>query len=313
MVKTTVDLIIGGKPVSISSIASVSFNDCAGSKSDKVTLKMIPEFPRPAPNTKLELIFKSYKNDILIEELNCGLFHTQTTSRIDNKILCISATGVEFNSKQKEKVSHHYKETKLSNIIDIVSKRLGHETKFKTTDPFVKSLLQTNESDVNFLERIAKDYNVLFSIKNDIVYFVNKDDENLPERTIDITKCEKGSPNIKHTTKTYYSSCECSWHDIDEAKTQKVVYGDGTPCYKLKGCYKSQEEAKTKAKAKLLQMNKGTVKGSFSNRGIKLYAGSKVNIINTYNGEDDGLYSVESCNHSWTRSGGWKVSVEIEN
>lgn len=311
MVVDTVELKLDGKVVENENILSLSFNDCAGSKSDKVTLKVVPNFPRPKPDTKLELVFKSLQNDELKEELNCGLFHTQTTSRIDNKILCISATGVQFNEKQKDKISHHYKETKLSNIVSVVAERLGHSVKFQTKDIFVKSLLQTNETDINFLERIAKDYNVLFSIKNDIIYFVNKDDEKLPERNIDIEKTI--SPNIKHTTKKHYRSCECTWHDVDIAGFQKVIYGEGTPCFKFKACPKTKEEAKEKAKAKLLQVNKGTVKGSFSNRGIALYAGTKVNLINTYENEDDGIYSVENCTHTWSRSSGWKVSVEIEN
>jgi len=311
MVKDTVELKIGGELVNIEDILSLSFNDCAGSKSDKVSLKVVPSFPRPAPNTKLELTFKSFVNDELKESLECGLFHTQTVTRSNNKTLSFSATGVEFNEKQKEKLSNNYKDTKLSNIVDIVAKRLGHSVKFKTLDPTIKSLLQTNETDINFLERIAKQYNVTFSIKNDIIYFVNKDDETLPETTINIEHCESSS--IKHTTKTYYQSCECSWHDVDQGKLLVVTYGDGTPCLKVKGAFKDDRDAKIKAQAKLLQANKGTVQGSFSNRGIALYAGTKVNVTGTYESEDDGVYSVESCTHTWSRSDGWVTDVEIQN
>src|SRR3989339_245661 len=311
MVVDTIELMIDGEEVAIENVLSLSFSDEVGIKSDKVTISVLPNFPKPKPSAKVELVLKSLKNDTVVEELNCGLFHVQTVTRTNNKALSITATGVEFNEKQKDKISHHYVDTKLSSIVKIVADRLGHKVKFQTTDTQIKSLNQTNESNINFLERISKDYNVLFSIKNDFVYFVNKDDKSLPVTKIDISKCSSSS--LKHSTKTYYNSCEASWHDLDGGKTIKVTVGDGTPVIKIKSAYQDEEDAKAKAKAKLDSINKGTVKGSLSLKGCAVYAGTKVDLFNTYDGEDDGLFSVESCNHSYNRSDGWNTSIEIEN
>lgn len=311
MVVDTIDLKIDGKSIEIKNILSLSFYDEAGVKSDKVTFSVMPDFPKPPPNAKLELIFKTLYKDEIIEELDCGLFHVQAVTRNDNKALSITATGVEFNEKQKNKLSHHYVDTKLSSIVKIVADRLGHKTKFQTTDVSIKSLNQTNETDINFLERIAKDYNVLFSIKNDFIYFVNKDDDALPVTKIDISKCSSSS--MKHSTKEYYKSCEASWHDIDKAKIIKVTVGDGAPLVKIRSSYKDEADAKIKAEAKLKSINKGTVKGSLSLKGINVYAGTKLELFNTYKGEDDGVFSVENCTHSYSRNGGWNCSLEIEN
>jgi phage protein D len=311
MVVDTIELMIDGKEVAIENVLSLSFSDEVGIKSDKVTLSVLPNFPKPKPSAKVELVLKSLKNDTVVEELNCGLFHVQTVTRTNNKALSITATGVEFNEKQKDKISHHYVDTKLSSIVKIVADRLGHKVKFQTTDTQIKSLNQTNESDINFLERISKDYNVFFSIKNDFIYFINRDDEALPVTKIDVSKCSSSS--LKHSTKTYYNSCEASWHDLDGGKTVKVTVGDGTPVIKIKSAYQDEEDAKAKAEAKLKSINKGTVKGSLSLKGCAVYAGTKVDLFNTYNNEDDGLFSVESCNHSYNRSDGWSTSIEIEN
>jgi hypothetical protein len=312
MVIDIVEVLIDKEPVNIEDILSLTFNDEAGVESDKISMKVVPNFKRPAPNSKLEVIFKRFdKNNKLLKEFNCGLFHTQTTTRTNNKALSFEATGIEFNENQKLILSHHYKDTKLSNIVDLVAKRLNHKVKFDTTDLLIKSLNQTNETDLNFLNRLATDYNVTFSIKNDIIYFINKDNDNLPKTTVDIDLCQ--SSNIKHSTKTYYKSCEVSWHDIDKAKTITLNILSGTPVLKIKGTYKTKTEAQLKGKTKLIQENKGIVTGSFSNRGFSIYAGTKINIINTYKNEDDGLFSVKSCNHTFTRKGGWNVDVDIEN
>jgi len=311
MVANKIVLKIDGEIVEIENISSLTFNDAAGVKSDKISLKVMPNFPKPKPSAKIELIFKSLKNNEVIEELDCGLFHVQTVTRTNNKSLSISATGVEFNDKQKVLESHHYQDTKLSSIIKIVGDRLGHEVNFKTTDLQIVSLNQTDESDINFLNRIAKDYGVLFSIKNDFIYFVDKESEDLPIYKIDVSSCSSSS--LKHSTKTYYQSCVASWHDVDSAETKKVTVGDGTPVHKIKGAYKDVIEAKLKAKASLKAINAGTIKGSLSLIGSSVYAGTKVELFNTYDGEDDGVFSVVSCNHSWSRSAGWATSIEIEN
>lgn len=310
MVVDIVELTVDGKSVAIENILSLSFNDAEGVKSDKITLKVLPNFDKPAPSAKIEVIFKSLKDDEVIEELDCGLFHVQTVTRSNNKALSITATGVEFNEVQKEKISHHYVDTKLSSIVDIVAGRLGHKVKFESADPQIKSLNQTNESDIAFLERISKNYNVLFSIKNDFIYFVNKNNEDLPVSKIDVSLCSSSS--LKHSTKTYYKSCEASFHSIDEAKILKVTVGNGSPVIKIQSAYKDEDDAKLKAQAKLDSINKGTVKGSLSLKGQSVYAGTKVELFNTYEGEDDGLFSVESCSHTYSRRGGWTTSLEIE-
>ncbi len=313
MVDDIVELTIAGAKVELKDIIKVQFTDHIGSKSDKIVIETVPAYPRPAPEAPCELTFKTLKDGSLIAQHEAGLFHVETTTRTNNRKLTISATGVKFNQPKKVKLSHHYQKTMLSGVVGIVAGRLGHSMKFDTPDVFLKSLYQTNESDVNFLERIAKDYNVLFSIKNDILYFVNKDDGSLPKATVDVTKCEDGSLSLKHTTKTHYKSCEASWYVLDERERKKVTVGGGTPVFKMKGHYKTEEEAKTKAKAKLYDINKGTVKGSFSNRGLPLYAGSKVTLTGTYMGEDDGVYSAQTCTHTWTQANGWKTQLEVEN
>jgi len=311
VISDVIELMIDGKIVETQSINSISFSDADGVKSDNITFSVMPHFPKPRPSEKIELIFKTLNDNNVVDKLDCGLFHVQTVTRTNNKSLSITATGVEFNEKQKEKLSHHYVNTKLSSIIKIVGDRLGHDIKFKSVDPTIKSLNQTNETDIHFLERISKDYNVLFSIKNDIVYFVNKEDKTLPITTIDITKCSSSS--LKHSTKTYYKSCEATWHDLNTGETKKVTIGDGTPVIKINSTYKDEADARVKAKAKLDAINRGTVTGSLSLKGCSVYAGTKVNLINTYNNEDDGVFSIVSCNHSWSRGSGWNCSLELEN
>lgn len=311
MVKDTIKLTIDGKNIDIENVLSLSFSDSSGVKSDKVSVKVMPNFPKPAPNSKIELTFETFKNDKKVESLECGLFHVQTVTRTNSKALSFSATGIEFSDKQKDKQSQHYQNSSLSSILKIVADRLGHKLKFEADDIDIKSLNQTHESDINFLDRLSKTYNCTFSIKNDFLYFVNKDGSSLPVVKIDVSLCSSSS--LKHSSKTFYKSCEASWHDIDSSKTKKVIAGDGLPVFKMKSTFIDAEDALVKAKAKLKSINKGTVSGSLSLKGKSVYAGTKVDLFNTYDGEDDGVYSVVSCSHTYSRTAGWITSFEIEN
>ena len=310
MVKDIVELSIDGNLVDMSQIGSIAFTDNAGNTSDKIEVRVAPNFARPRPFAEITLFFKTIKDGTVVQSLNCGLFSVQTVTRANNKNLSFSATAVAFTSIHKEKRSQHYQNTTLSKVVGIVAKRLKSPLKFQTTDVQIKSLNQTNETDINFLNRLAKDYNCFFSIKNGVVYFVDRDNKDLPIATIDVSKCSSSS--LKRTSKTYYKSCTAVWHSLDDGELQSVTVGDGEPNFKLDGTFKDRADAKAKAEAKLKSINKATIKGSLSLKGVALYAGAIVNIINTYKNEDDGLYSITSCTHRYGSSG-WTCDVEIEN
>jgi phage protein D len=311
MVSYDFDLKIDGKKVDSSLISSLSFKDEIGYKSDVVTVDTLPNFTRPKPNSKVELILRTLKNDEILEELECGLFHVQTVTRKNNNSLSFSATAIEFSDAQKIKESKHYENIKLSSLIEIIGQKLGHKVVFDSDDLTIKSINQTNESALNFLQRLAEDYHTIFSIKNDYLYFVSRDSKTLPQLSLDLNMFISSS--IKHSSKTYYQSCEATWHDKDKAVSKVEVVGSGKPQLKISGSYQSVEEARVKARARLALTNKGTVKASISMRGKSIYAGTKLSIKNTYNNEDDGVYSVVSCSHKYSRSGGWTVDVEMES
>ena len=285
---------------------SIVFEDRAGTHSDKVTITAPPNFIKPKPYTKIELSFFNDGGEVL----KCGTFYVQSVSRIDNKSIKIVATAIKFNSKQKDKKSHHYQNTKLSSVVKLVSKRFGYKVKFSSKDTTIKSLYQTNESDINFLYRLAEEYNSLFSIKNKVVYFVDRDDKNLPVTIVDISKAKNSI--ITHTAKTFYKSCEATFYDSKLAKDIKVKVGSGEPLLKIKGSFKDKTEARLKAQKKLGEVKKGVARGNMTIKGKKIYAGTMLQLINTYNHEDDKKFYIKSCRHTFTRSSGWVVEVEFE-
>ena len=305
MVKEWYILLIDGNV--INNALSLSFEDSAGTKSDRVVINLPPNAIRPKPYAEIELSLFNSSGDVL----KCGKFYVQSVARVNNKSLTITATGVKFSEEHKKKKSYNYQNTKLSSIVNMVAKRLKCKVKFTVQDTKIESLYQTQESDINFLYRLAEEYNALFSIKNNYVYFVSRLDNSLPVTIIDVTKAS--SINITHSARTFYKSVEAVFYDAKKAKNTKVKVGQGGPTLQIKGAFKNKQDAQIKAKRKLEAVQTGTVNGYLTYKGLKIYAGTMLQLINTYNKEDDKKFYIKHCTHTFSRSSGWVVDIEFEN
>jgi len=309
--KPTFKLLANDKDVTAAlqkELISLTFKDEENNKADELTIKVGGEFARPKYEDELKL-YLGYGDDLVY----CGLFKVQTSTRSDNNILTISATGVNFSSILKEKRDVTYEKISIKGICKQIADRNVLKLKSDFDDVAILSIAQSNESDLHFLNRLAKDYNAIFNIKNDTLIFTkkikeNKKNEDLPSYTISAN--EVRTLSIKHSNKTLYKSCKSIWHDTKENKTKEVVVGFGEPVLINKGNFKNEAEAKAKAQAKLERAVQGLVSGSLSMAGEVIFAGSTLNLIDTL--EDDGEYRIRTVNHNFT-SDGWTINLEFEN
>jgi len=288
-------------------IVSATFSDKAGNKSDQLSITLIPSVPRPKPATKVTFILANSAG----ETLPCGTFYVQSISRSNNEALRFTATSVEFSEKQKKKYSNHYKDTTLKSVVEKIAKELGHKLKFETSDVKLKSINQTDETHISFLDRLAKEYDVLFSIKNNIIYFVSKNWDNLPKYSVFANQCSNSE--IIHSTKTFYKSCIIRFRDRKKGKWIEVKVDDGSPTLEIKCDCQTKEDARIKAQNALHKMQRGTVRGNLTTIGQKAYAGTHLELKETFGNEDDGVYFIESATHKFTHRGGWITSLEFEN
>lgn len=288
-------------------LKSITFKDETNEQADDLTIKVGGEFARPKYEDELKL-YLGYGTDLVY----CGLFVVQTTTRESNDILSISATGVNFSNVLKEKRDITYEKISIKDICSQIANRNVLKLKSDFDDVYLLSIAQSSESDLHFLNRLATDYNAIFNIKNGTLIFTHKIKENkknadLPSYTI---SADDVYPiTIKHSNKTLYKSCKSIWHDTKENRTKEIIVGVGEPVLINKGNFKNAAEAKLKAQAKLERAVQGLVTGSLSLEGEVIFAGGKLNLVNTL--EDDGEYQIKSVNHNYIPSS-WKINLEFE-
>jgi phage protein D len=286
---------------------SISLKDEANEKADELTLKIIDGFLRPKYEDELQL-FLGYGDELTF----CGLFVVQTTSWTKHDGINISATGVNFSNDLKEIRSITYEAISIKDICSQVASRGGLELKSDFDDIYILSLAQSKESDLSFLNRLSRDYNSLFNIKNNTLYFMkkiksDKKSDKLPTYIISANNCS--SISIKHSNKTFYKSCKSTWHDTKENKSKSITVGSGKPVLVNEASFKDEADAKLKAQAKLQKANQGVVTGSLTVEGAIIFAGGVLTLIDTI--EDDGEYQIKSVSHEFSVNG-WSTSLDFE-
>lgn len=273
---------------------SLSLTDNDKDDADELTLTLSAKFKRPNYKDKIK-VFLGWGNELKF----AGLFFVQSTSIRDNRELTIKATGVDFNGDLKERRCFTYLDFSLGDIAWEIASR--HDLEVKTNFEESSRFEQKHESDLAFLDRLAKEYNAIFNIKNNTLYFMKIGTE-VPNISIDINRCK--SSEITYTNKTLYKSCHAIYHNTKLNKKNVVQTGEGKPILIKQGRWHNDDEALIVAKNSLKRANKGESQGSLTTRGEVLFAGSKLELDNEF-------YEVTKVTHNI--SNGWQTTLDFKS
>ena len=290
-----------GKDISstlTSNLVSLRIVDYDGTKSDELEIVISNDIKRPSDEDKIKLWIEGYYY---------GLFVVDTTETNDLNQLTITATSANFSKSLKTKQNRNFQKTSLYDIIKKIAKVHNLKVKIDFQNISYANLVQEKESDLHFLNRLAKKYGAIFSIKNDTLLFVKRGTD-LPTFIVDLNQCKPW--NIKHVSREKYNSCTATWRDTKNNKNNSITVGSEKPVLKISGNYLSKDEAKLVANAKLEDSKRGTREGSFSKKGEYLSAGSNLIIINSK--QDDGEYTLGVVTTTVNFNKGFRVEAEIK-
>lgn len=292
----------------IDNLVSLSLSDSDGDVADELTLVVSGNIARPKAGDRLLLSLGYKETGVHL----IGAFFVQTTERENNSRLTITATSVNWNNQLKENRDAKYENTTVSGILSAIAQRHSLKVKSDCSDIAIHYIAQNDESDLEFLSRIADKYDLIYNIKNETITMFhrmknNKKSDTLPHYVVDANECT--ALRIKHSSRRTYNRVEAHWRESRKNKHHVTVVGDGLPNLMIKGDFKSEADARTVATAQLNKSNRQTKTGNFSKNGIPMVAGGIVKISNAY--EDSGDYSIKSITHNLDENG-WNIDVEIE-
>lgn len=289
-------IVVNGKDVTTSirpHMISLNITDNDKGEADSLSFQVGKKFERPKYGDEIK-VYLGRGNDLNF----VGLFFMQSTTITNNQILTIQATGLDFSKGIKEKRQQSYAMS-LKEVANIIASR--HQLTLKSDMDVGTRFEQHNESDMAFLNRLAKQYNAVFNIKNNTLYLMQQGAD-VPRLTIDINTCL--SSEITHKNTTLYQSCKAIYHNTKTNKKHEATSGVGEPVLVIQGKWLDDEQALLDANHALKRANQGTAEGTVTIIGQVVFAGSELTI-------DDTVYLVSQVVHNV--DSGWKTSLELKS
>ncbi len=258
----------------------------------------------PTTDLEIKLYIKHLKTG---EYIYCGTFKRDDFER-KLYIANLKASSIVKNSTIKTtKKNRTFKNTSLSKIVNqiAIENNLQPIIKLKEDIP-IKNLLQQNETDSQFIEKLAKNYSFNQKITPEKLFFIHqKELEDQPPiqkfKETDLIDC-----SLNDKTAVIYKKAIVFYHDPKENRDFKYEYEDpDIPVgeeLKINQKVESIEEAKKLAISKLKEKNKFRHSGTITVEGNPLLVAGATIELDT---QDifSGKYFIESSTHTISQQG----------
>ena len=298
-------------------LLSLTVSDEAGFKSDQVEITLDDRdnaIELPLPGAPLA-VFMGYKETFLVP---MGIYTAdEVVANGPPDTVTIRGKAANLGGSIKEQKTRNWDEKTLQEIVNTIAGE--HKLEPKVTeayaDFFYEHLDQTDESDLNFLMRIAKEHDALATVKGQCLIVIGKGEgktaSGLPMLPLPITKSGKLSWSMTLATRGDFKSVEANWHNEETGQKEKVTEGEGSPIKKLRHTYATKEEAQRATKAKLDEIKRGNDTLSMTMPGNPLIAAEGQILALGFRIGVAGLWSITSAKHQITGSG-FTTSIETE-
>lgn len=273
------------------------------------------------PEKGAELTVSIGKNNVY---LDCGVFaidKIQASGPPDT--VSINGIGAGLNGQMRTKVSTAHANKTLLQIAQTVAKKNGLTVQGTVLPIVIERTTQHDETDLHFLNRIAKEYGYLFSVRGKKLVFLSMYDLEELDSKFSLDKKDIMSYDLSDDTLKTYSKVEVKYHNPKTAQVstyvETVKNKDGVPFTYIKSAdtltvhtkAENEQQAKAKGQAALYRANSLQQEGSISVEGNP-YTCAGNNFELTGLGLFSGVYHIMKSEHSVDRSGGWIVDVEIK-
>lgn len=292
-------VVVNGKDVTsdiVPYFISLNITDNEKDESDELQITVSKKFKRPAYRDEIKVFLGNET-----AKKFAGLFYVQKTSIQNNRVLTITATGVDFSSGLKERRHQRYEQTPLAGLAGLIAQRHGLQVRSDVDQPIL-DIDQVDESDLHLLNRLAKEHGCVFNIKNATLYFMHREIAP-PVVTVDIDQCTESETT--HSSTTHYKTCKVIYQNTRLNKSVTVTVGGGQPVLVKQGHFQNDDEARVFAQNALARANQGTAEGSLTIPGRIVFAGSRLQL-------DGNVYTITRVEHP-VDNNGWLTSLEFNN
>ncbi len=251
----------------------------------------------PSPNAEISAF---------IDGFPCGKFKIDSVRRTLYTFQ-IEATAIKRNSKiHKTKKNRNFKNTTLPKIVSQIAEENNLTPIVKVEEISIENLQQSQETDAQFLKKLADKWNCYLKIQPDKLFFVERDDFENQEPTATITENQLIDIDLEDQVYAVFKSCTVYYHDSVKNKDLSYTYtlrelpvGEEI---RLHEKVENLKQAKKRAVAELKKRNRWKTSGTVTVEGnMSLVAGAVVKL--ELNDLFTGNYLIEKSRHQIDASG----------
>lgn len=296
-------------------LISLTLSDSDGYKNDTLTIIIDDrnnEVAAPASGVEVEC-WLGYGDDLWSK----GSFEVDEIKYSGvPETIAIICKGSKINRSLKQQRSQTYNNTTIGGLVDSIADRNGTTARVSNElrGIAVHQLNQVDESDLNLLTRLQKNYDAKFKALDSVLLFYKKDDfrktTGAKLKTITIEKKECSSWSFSETDRSKYDSVSAKWRDNEAAETKEITIGSGESVRKLMPIFATKEEAKERAISIFNDLKRGKITGSITLQG-------NANIASEFKIKIKGFrekmeFKCESCTHTIDKNG-YKTTLKLAN
>lgn len=298
-------------------LLSLTVIDEAGFKSDRFELLLddrdnLIELPLPGAPI---LISMGYEETFLAP---MGVFTADEigASGPPDRVI-IRGKAANLGGSIKEQKSRSWDQKTIADIVGTIAGEHGLEPKVAERMAKFKyeHLDQTDESDIHFLTRIAKDHDALASVKGGALLFIGKGEgqtaSGIPMLPRTIRKTGQLKWSMNRTTRGDFAAVQAAWHDATTGQKASVTAGEGSPVKKLRHTHSTEAEAQQAAQAKLDESKRGNDTFRVSMPGDPLVSAEGQTLAVGFRLGVSGLWSVKSARHQ-INGRGYETTIDHE-
>lgn len=229
--------------------------------------------------------------------------------------LRINAQQTPFSKNLREKRSQEYENVDLIDIVKLIGERQGLTVRGQVYDVRFDRITQNEESDLEFLTRISKDYGHLFKIEGENLIFYNWFDLNRQNPEFILTRKEITQFDAKKKLTGIYSSAKIVYEGVNGETITGAIINANPPnnskdVLVINEKVESDGQAIAKAQEKLREANADEWSGSLTVEGECRYIAG-VNFSIKGFGEFDGVWQIQEVEHEFSPSDGWVSFLEV--
>lgn len=234
--------------------------------------------------------------------------------------ITVSGHSADLRSEMKTNKTKHWDDTSVRQIVEEKAGDYGLGSKISdaVSAHVYEWIGQQDESDLAFLERIAKRHGALFTIKSGTLLWLERgtgktaDGASIPPAFIAPTVIVVGSCRMSESDVDRFKTVKAYWQDRKEAKRQEVVVEadpEATGEHVLRDPFASEEEARAAATAAAREIIRGLVETSCAITGRpSLMAGQVVMYAGVRPRVDGREFILDNVTHSFSKGQGLRTN-----